>query len=162
MNMIARLCLIACLALPFAGCKQEEAPKAAPKAALTAPTTDDSKAWHEYVNDVVVRNMGDLANQPFVYYLPGESSEDFQGSYERMLDKAKTDVARGIIEGNMLAYASPASAKMADLVVESFKDVPPATMMGVKVLFIGKAEDNDRVKAAVEPAGVTYQFIEAK
>ena len=48
------------------------------------------------------------------------------------------------------------------MVVEAFKDVPPGSMKGVKVLFIGKAEDNDRVKAAVAPAGVDYTFVEAK
>jgi hypothetical protein len=46
--------------------------------------------------------------------------------------------------------------------VESFKTVEPNSMKGVKVLFIGKAADNDRVKAAVAPAGVDYVFVEAK
>lgn len=158
----ARLALIACLVLPFAACKKEEAPKEAPKAALTAPTTDDAAAWRAYVSDVVTRNMGGIGNQPYVYLLPGESTADFQGSYDRLAEKAKSDVARGIISGNMLAYASPASAKMADIVVDSFKDVPADTMQGVRVVFIGQASDNERVKAAVTPAGVTYVFVEAK
>lgn len=164
MNTITRpamqLLLVACLVLPFAACKKEEAPKEAPKAALTAPTTDDNAAWRTYVSDVVMRNMGGISNQPYVYLLPGESTPDFQGSYDRLLEKAKTDVARGIISGNMLAYASPASAKMADIVVESFKDVPAETMKGVRVLFVGHAADNDRVKAAVTPAGVDYTFVQ--
>lgn len=155
-----QLLLVACLVLPFAACKKEEAPKEAPKAALTAPTTDDNAAWRTYVSDVVMRNMGGISNQPYVYLLPGESTPDFQGSYDRLLEKAKTDVARGIISGNMLAYASPASAKMADIVVESFKDVPAETMKGVRVLFVGHAADNDRVKAAVTPAGVDYTFVQ--
>jgi hypothetical protein len=158
----AQLVLIACLVLPFAACKKEEAPKEAPKAALAAPTTDDATAWRAYVSDVVTRNMGGISNQPYVYLLPGESTADFQGSYDRLAEKAKSDVARGIISGNMLAYASPASAKMADIVVDSFKDVPADTMKGVRVVFIGKAADNERVKAAVTPAGVTYVFVEAK
>ena len=40
--------------------------------------------------------------------------------------------------------------------------VQPGTMKGVKVLFLGAAADNERVRAAVEPAGVTYVFVEAK
>jgi hypothetical protein len=159
---VAQLLLIACLVLPFAACKKEEAPKAAPKAALTAPTTEDSAAWRAYVSDVVTRNMGEISSQPYVYLLPGESTPDFQGSYDRLLEKAQGDVARGIVSGNLLAYASPSSAKMADIVLAAFKDVPADTMKGVKVLFIGKAEDNERVKAAVAPAGVDYVFIEAK
>jgi hypothetical protein len=47
-------------------------------------------------------------------------------------------------------------------VVASFKNVPPGTMKGVRVLFIGKAADSERVKAAVAPAGVDYVFVEAK
>lgn len=161
MNTIARMFLIACIALPFAACKKEPPPKPQPKA-LSAPTTDDASAWRAYVSDVVTRNMGSISNQPYVYLLPAESTPDFQGQYERLLEKAQSDVARGIISGNMLAYASSSSAKMADIVIASFKDVPPDTMQGVRVLFIGDAADNARVQAAVAPAGVTYVFIEAK
>ncbi|MDN5780718.1 MAG: hypothetical protein L0H23_01625 [Luteimonas sp.] len=154
--------LIACLVVPFAACKKEEAPKQAVQAPLVAPTSDDMNAWRDYVSEAVRRNMGGISNQPYVYLLPGESSEGFEGSYERLAEKAETDVARGIIAGNMLAYASPASARMADIVIASFKDVPADTMKGVRVLFIGDAVDNDRVKAAVSPAGVTFVFVEAK
>jgi hypothetical protein len=161
MKILSRLLLIACLVLPFAACKKQEAPKAE-KAPVAMPTNDDAAAWRNYVQDVVGRNIGDISNPPYVYLLPGESTPDFQGSYDRLLDKAKTDVARGITSGNMLAYASPASAKIGDIVVESFKDVAPGSMKGVKLLFIGKAEDNERVKAAVTPSGVTYSFVEAK
>jgi hypothetical protein len=47
-------------------------------------------------------------------------------------------------------------------VIAAFKDVPAGSMKGVKVLFVGKAADNDRVKAAVAPSGVDYVFVEAK
>ena len=161
MNTLTRLFLIACLALPFAACKKE-APKPVEKAALTAPANDDRQAWSAYLSDVVTRNMGGIQNQPFVYMLPAESTPDFQDQYGRLLEKTKADVGRGIIAGNLLAYGGPASARMADLVIESFKDVPAGTMKGVKVLFIGKAEDNARVQAAVAPAGVDYVFVEAK
>ena len=43
---LTRLLVIACLALPFAACKKEEAPKAEATAApLTAPKTGDAAAW---------------------------------------------------------------------------------------------------------------------
>lgn len=158
----ARLMLIACLALSFTACQEEEAPAPVAKAPLTVPATDDPAEWRAYVSDVVTRNIGTIQNQPYVYLLPAESTPDFEGSYERMLEKAQTDVARGIIKGNMLAYASPSSARMADIVVESFAGVAPDTMQGVKVLFIGAPADNARVQAAVEPAGVEYVFVEAR
>lgn len=163
MNTVARLLMIAVLALPLAACnKAEEAPKTAEKAPISAPTDDDATAWRTYVPDVVNRHMDGVTSAPFVYLLPSESSDDFQGSYDRLLDKARSDVSRGILKGNMLAYASPNSAKTADLIVAAFADVKPGKLKGVKLLFIGKAEDSDRVKAAVEASGVNYVFVEAK
>ena len=154
--------LITCLLLPLAACKKEEAPKPTVKAPLSAPASDDRQAWLDYLSDVVTRNMDGIANQPYVYMLPAESTPDFQDQYDRLLEKARTDVARGIIAGNLLAYGSSASAKMADLVVASFEGVTPNSMKGVKVLFIGDAVDNPRVQATVTAAGVDYKFIEAK
>ncbi len=162
MKNLTHLLMIACLVLPFAACKKQEAQVAAVKPPMSAPTTDDRQAWLDYLQDVVPRNMGGISNQPYVYMLPGESAPDFKDQYDRLQEKAKSDVGSGIIEGNMLAYGGPASARMADMIAASFKDVPPGTMKGVKVLFIGKAADNERVKAAVTPAGVDYVFVEAK
>ena len=165
MNIIVRLLLIAALTVPFAACKKEDdAPKAAEKAALTAPTNEDSAAWKAYVIDVVGRNMEGVTNQPFLDLLPAESSADFQGSYDRLLDKAKSDISRGILAGNLLAYssASLSSAKSADMVVAAFDGIKPGKLKGVKLLFIGKPEDSDRVEAAVAPSGVNYVFVETK
>ena len=166
MNMMIRrigqLTLIACIALAFVACKKDEAPKVVAKPAMEAPTVDDSAAWREYLQALVPRTMQRPTNQPYTYLLPGESEPDFADQYERLGEKVKNDVGSGIIEGNMLVYASPASAKMADMVVEAFKTVPAGTMKGVRVLFIGHAVDSERVKAAVAPAGVTYVFVETK
>jgi hypothetical protein len=164
MNIIVRLLLIAAITLPFAACKKEaDAPKVE-KAPLTAPTNEDSAAWKAYVVDVVGRNMEGVTSQPFLYLLPAESSADFQGSYDRLLDKAKSDISRGILAGNLLAYssASLSSAKAADMVVAAFEGVKPGKLKGVKLLFIGKPEDSERVKAAVAPSGVNYVFVETK
>jgi hypothetical protein len=160
MKTMTRLLMIACLVLPFMACKKQEAPAPVVKAPMSAPKTDERQAWVDYLNDVVPRHMAGIPNQPYVYLLPGESAPDFQDQYDRMLDKAKSDVARGIITGNMLAYASPASAKMADMVIAAFDGVPAGSMKGVRVLFIGKAVDGERVKAAVSPAGVEYVFVD--
>lgn len=158
-----RLLLIACLVLPMlAGCKKEEAPQQVEAAPLTAPTTQDENAWSAYLVDVVKRNMEGINSTPYLYTLPASTAADFQGAYDRQLEKAQGDVGRGIIEGNLLAFGGPESAKMADLVIAAFSKVDAASMKGVRVLFIGDAADNERVKAAVTPAGVDYRFIEAK
>jgi hypothetical protein len=161
MKTMTRLLMIACLILPIAACKKQE-PVATAAAPVQVPVNDNRQAWIDYLSDVVRRNMSGVQNDPYVYLLPGESSANFQDEYNRLLDKAKSDVARGIISGNMLAYGSPASDKMADLIIASFQAVPPGSMKGVKVLFVGKATDDERVKAAVTPSGVTYVFVEAK
>lgn len=161
MNTMTRLMLIACLVLPLlAACKKEEAVQAEVKAPMSAPTTDDRQAWVDYLNDVVPRNMVGISNQPYVYLLPGVSATDFEEQYGRLLEKAQSDVARGIISGNLLAYASPASDRMADMVVAAFTGVPADSMKGVRVLFIGAAADSERVKAAVSPTGVEYVFVD--
>lgn len=165
MKITTRLMLTACLALPLlAACKKEEAAVATVAAPLTAPATADDAAWRSYVSDVVTRNMEGIANQPYVYYLPAATGDEATdaGNYERLQDKAKMDVGRGIVRGNMLAYASSDSTKMGDIVVTSFAEVPENTMQGVRVLFIGQAADQARVAEAVAPAGVEFVFVESK
>ena len=162
MNTMIRLLAIACLILPLAACKKEEAPKVVEAAPLTAPTNDDVAAWKAYVTDVAKRNMDGITNSPYVYFLPSETSEGFGGDYQRMLEKVEGDLGRGIVEGNMLLFGSPARTKLADLVEASFKDAKPNTMKNVKVIFVGDAADKDRVQAAVAPSGVTYVFVESK
>lgn len=163
MKTLTRLFVIACLALPFAACKKEEAPKAEVVAApLPMPTTADANAWRTYVNDVATRNMDGITNSPYVYFLPAADTEGFGGQYERLLEKLEQDLGRGIIEGNMLVFASPAQEKTAEMIETAFKQVPANTMKGVKVLFVGTPILGERVRAAVEPAGVNYVFVEGK
>ncbi|TWI10666.1 hypothetical protein [Aerolutibacter ruishenii] len=165
MKTTTRLMLTACLALPLlAACKKEDAakPEAVVQAPLVAPTTNDENAWGTYLQDVVKRNLDGVTGQPYLYFLPAEETPDFQGYYDRLLEQASTDLQRGILEGNLVAYGSPSSSRMADLVIASFAKVQPGAMKGVKMLFLGNSADNERVKAAVAPAGVDYKFIETR
>lgn len=169
MNTTTRALLIACLALPFlAACNKDKGAGADQPAAetaqapLTAPKTDNEDEWGAYLVEVVKRNMDGVNSSPYLYTLPAENSAEFQGFYDRQLEKAQMDVQRGITEGNLLAYGGPSSGKMADLVVAAFQKAQPASMKGVKVLFIGDEADNERVKAAVTPAGVDYKFVSAR
>ncbi|GAB3388020.1 hypothetical protein [Lysobacter fragariae] len=163
MKITTRILLTACLVLPLAlgACKKEEAAQEASKPALTAPTTNDENAWYAYLTDVVQRNL-DGATSTYVYVLPPVENADFQGYYDRQLEKAEADIARGILENTLIAFGSPNSAKSADLAVAAFAKAMPGKFKGVKVIFIGAAADNARVQAAVAPSGATYKFIEAK
>jgi len=159
MKTVTYLLLIACLALPLAACK-DDTPKQVERPVVAVPAGEDQKEWVAYVSDTVSRNMGNITNQPYVYLLPGESSEDFEGNYERLAEKVMGDVARGVLRGNMLAFSSPASSKIADIVVEAFNGVTPESMKGVRLLFIGNTADGERVREAVTPAGLDYVFVD--
>ncbi|WP_017173699.1 hypothetical protein [Xanthomonas phaseoli] len=152
------LALASIAALAVTACKKEEP---APTAAA-APAKDDNAGWKKYLQEVVGQNLGTTTNSPFLYYLPPESDAEFAGSYERQLESVKTALARGVQPGNMLAFGSSASGKMADLIDAAFKDVAPDSMKGVRVLFIGNAADNARVQTIVQPKGAEYIFVEAK
>ena len=167
MNTTTRALLLACMLvspLVLTACKKEApvADEAAEKKVLTAPAKDDDAGWKAYLPAVVQENMGTVTNNPFLYYLPPESDPEFAAKYERQVESAKTAMARGVQKGNLLAFGSPASARMADLIEVAFKDVPADTMSGVRILFIGDAADNPRVKVALEPSGAEYVFVEAK
>ena len=163
MKITKRLLLAACLVLPFAACKKEEAaPVEAAPTALVAPAKTDDAGWRAYLSEVVMRNMGEIRNQPFLYYLPAQADPEFQAKYDRQLEQAKNGVGRGIVGGNLVAFGSPESAKMADIVVEAFTGVPANTMENVKVIFIGDAVDSLRVRAVVATTGADYVFVEAK
>jgi len=161
MKIIPSVLLMSCLLLPLAACTQDDAkPTRSQRAPVPVPASEERGEWAAYVQDTVGRNLGNIVNQPYVYFLPGESAEDFDGQYERMADKIKTDLMRGIVRGNMLAYASPASNRLADMVVEGFEGVPEGTMKGVRVLFIGKLDDGERVRVAAAPSGADYVFVD--
>ena len=162
MKIVTRMLLAACLVLTFAACKKQEAAAPVEAAPLTAPASGDDVAWKAYLQDVVTRNMGDITNNPFLYYLPPQTDPDFEDKYKAQLDQAKNALARGIVGGNLIAFGSPESAKMADIAVAAFTGVPADTMKKVKILFIGNAADSERVKAVVTPTGADYVFIEAK
>ncbi|KAF1017586.1 MAG: hypothetical protein GAK31_00854 [Stenotrophomonas maltophilia] len=164
MNTTMRAMLIASFALAFTACKKEEAaaPADEAKQALVAPAKEDDAGWKKYLQEVAIQNMGNITNSPFLYYLPPESDPEFAAKYERQVESATQAVARGVQPGNMLAFGSSASGKMADMIEAVFKDVSADSMKKVRVVYIGSAADNARVQAVVQPTGAEYVFVEAK
>ena len=163
MNNTMRAMLIASFALAFTACKKEEAaPVAEAQQALVAPAKDDDAGWKKYLQAQAVQNMGNITNSPFLYYLAPESDPEFQAKYDRQVESATAAVARGVQPGNMLAFGSSASGKMADMIAAVFKDVQADSMKGVRIVFIGDAADNARVQTIIQPTGAEYIFVEAK
>lgn len=165
-------------ALAACGKKEDDKPKTVEQAAVPVPANNaDNQAWKMYLSSVVKKNMEGIRNSPYMYYLPaatgaaapaegglqeGEAGSADQDEYDRQLDNVTGVVGRGVLPGNMLAFGSPDSTRMANLVVEAFTGISAGSMKDVRVLFIGAAADSDRVKAVVEPSGATYVFHEAK
>jgi hypothetical protein len=160
---LVRLAAVLAVLLLFAGCTKEAAPVAAVAAPLHAPKsmTDDT-AWKAYFQDVIGRNDDGVTDRTNAYYLPAPGGADYDGKYTRQLQGVQDAVARGVLPGNMLAFMSPDSTKMADLIVAAFKDASAGSMKKVVILFVGKSADNDRVKTAVANTGAIYRFVEAK
>jgi hypothetical protein len=164
------------LTLVLSACESQDDPEetaaaqgpSAPLPALTAPTGADDKQWQPYLQQVISRNQGAVTDHTTAYYLPADSDtaspEDSDGKskYDRQLENVTTVVQRTVLPGNMLAFGSPNSARMADLIVAAFTGGAADAMKGSQVLFIGKAEDSARVQAAVEAVGAKYIFVEAK
>ena len=155
--------MIALLALAFAACKKQEAPDGRSQGAGAGAGQRQPRGVGGLPERCRPAQHGQHPEPAVRLHAAGRKHRrTSRTSTTAWLEKAKDDLSRGIISGNMLAYGSPASAKMADLVIAAFKDVPAGSMKGVKVLFIGKAADSERVKAALAPTGVDYVFVEAK
>ena len=159
--LIAAVALAAALTLSACG-KQEDDQQAAPQAqqAVKPTSPTDGKAWNAYLGQLVQTNMqGMTASQPYAYMVtPGVSDED-KAQNDRQLQSVQDTVARGVLPGNLLAFAGQDSSKTADLVTAAFKDAKAGSFKGVIVLFIGDKADEQRVTDTLKPTGATVRFV---
>ena len=137
-------------------------------AVLVAPANDDDNAWKSYLGEAAGQHSEGVTDRTIGYFLPARSSEpspqdqDGKTQYDRQLENVQSAIERSVTPGNMLAFGSPDSAKMADLMVAAFTGAKPDAVKGSIVLFIGKPADSARVQPLVEAAGGKYIFVEAK
>jgi hypothetical protein len=163
-----RFVMLAVLALGLSACKpaEEEKPAAAPVVALTAPKGTDNLQWQAFIQQEIAKHDDGVTERVYPYYLAMNSqtpdTSDGSSPYARQKEQVFMVVQRTVLPGNMLAFGSPDSTKMADLIIEAFKDAKPDALKGSNVLFIGSAADTARVEAAVRAAGAGYIFVEAK
>ncbi len=130
--------------------------------AISKPTdTNDAKGWNAYLSQLVQKNLqGMAAQQPYAYLVTPGLTDDDKAQNDRQLQNVQDTVARGVLPGNLLAFAGPVSATTADMVVAAFKDAKPGTFKDVIVLFIGDKADEQRVEDAVKPTGATFRFVQ--
>jgi hypothetical protein len=91
--------------------------------------------------------------------VPAGDDDDAKAKYDRQLQNVQDTVARGVLPGNLLAFAGPNSAKTADFIIAAFQGAKPGSFKDVIVLFIGDEADKDRVTTALQPTGATVRFV---
>ena len=152
--------------LAISACKKEEATKpvvavaVAPVAMPTDPS--DTAAWKNYLINVAKQNMQGVRQRPYMYYVPAGDTPEILEQVDRQISDVTDVVGRGILPGNMIAFGSPDSTRMADGIIEAFKVARPNSLKDVRVLFIGAAADEQRVRDAVTPSAADFVFVEAK
>jgi hypothetical protein len=148
------LALTLCALLGVSACS-EQAAEAPAVAAVVVPTGNDKEAWKKYMNDVVKPyfKKGETKRVWPYLVIPGEDEEN-----ARKLNELQTSVVNGIQAGQLFVYLGPDSTVTGDLIVEGFKEAKPDTLKNSTLLFVGKRVDDERVKAAVSPSGMTYIF----
>ena len=117
--------------------KQDDDQQAAagqPAQAQQAPKpTDpnDTKGWNDYLGDLVQKNLqGMTASQPYAYLVDAADTDAAKANNDRQLSNVHDSVARGVLPGNLMAFAGANSAKTADLLIAAFKDAKPGSFRG--------------------------------
>lgn len=160
--LVAAVALTAALSLSACGKKQDDQQAGQPQAqAATKPTSlADHKGWNAYLGQLVQNNMqGMSAPQPYAYLVTAGTTDEDKAQNDRQLQSVQDTVARGVLPGNLLAFAGPDSGKTADLVTAAFKDAKPGSFKDVIVLFIGDKADEQRVSDTLKPTGATFRFV---
>lgn len=163
-----RFSLAALLLSGLAACDQQgkgnEDVKASAGPAEVHPPADptDKKAWSAYISSVARENMSRMRGRPTSFFLASSQEPEWEGRLEGLHESIGGSLARGILPRSLVIFASPESTALADVMVEEFEAAQPGILRDVRILFIGAAEDEERVRAAVEPTGAEFVFHEAK
>jgi hypothetical protein len=161
------------LALTACGDKESDGKdKAAAPVVLAVPASGDSNEWKLYLQSVVTRPEYQevVTDRIIPYFLPMDSktadndpkNPEVSSPYSRQMEVVKPAIERTVTKGQLLVFGSPDSKVMADFIVEAFTGASPTAVQGSHVLFVGKSEDAERVKAAVEAAGGSFLFEEVQ
>lgn len=156
------LALTGCLALAACSHHDNNQQAAAQAHKLTRPTNpNDTQAWNAYLVQLVQSNLkGMSAPQPYPYLVPSGDDAASTAAYQRQLSNVEDTVERGVLPGNLLAFAGESSTKTANLITTAFADAKPGSFKGVIIVFIGDKADEQRVDAVLQPTGATIRFVQ--
>jgi hypothetical protein len=161
--LVAAVGLAAALTLSACGKLEDEQQAASAQAAQVTRPTDknDTEGWNKYLVQLLQKNLqGMSASQPYAYLVTPGDTDEAKAQNDRQLSTVQDTVARGVLPGNLLAFAGPDSAKTADLVVTAFTGAKPGSFKDVIVLFIGDKADEQRVAEVLKPTGATFRFVQ--
>lgn len=157
MSRVFRMFVLALLAsaAALAGCQKESAQQADQRPPLAAPTSQNDADWRQYVGQMVSRNVKIKRGMPpfAVYISPDEDPTP-------TLDNVKETLSRGVLKDTIIAFGSRDSALMAAKMAEVFEVVPENSLKGVRVVFVGRAQDKAAAEAAVAGSGAEFIFLE--
>ena len=139
--------------------------KSSVAAQLPAPSNSDDKLWKPYLAQQINKHMDVVTDRQISYYLPADNATveaDGRTKFDRLSEGVTAAVSRTVLPGNLLAFGSPDSKRMADLILSAFSGAKPNALKGSYVLFIGKAEDSARIQPSIEASGAKYIFEEVK
>ena len=166
MQNTMRVTMLLAALLSLAACKKEGGETAAPDPAaapapvetVAIPTTTDQSEWKPYLTSLVKKHMDKRYKRPYMYFIPAAGGDEQQRQYDAQLESAQAAVARGILAGTMLAFGGPDPGRTAQAMVDSIRFAGPGSLKGVRVLYIGSADQDTRVREVVTPTAAEYVF----
>jgi hypothetical protein len=146
--------MLATLSLP--ACDKEQAQVAA-SAGPVVPSSDLDDDWRAFVRDVAKTKYikGKTAgNSVYVRFLG--TTEAIEGH----IRDAKNQFSRPMMKNSMMVYGSYNSRNMGQILVDAFNTPGiDGNLTGSTLVFIGKREDEARVREASIKSGVTLEFF---
>src|ERR1700754_2366249 len=131
-------------------------PKQGQPAVIKPASPTDRSGWGAYLGRLVQQNsQGLTANRSFLYLTPFKAVGR-QAEQDLLSDLA----SRGVLPGNLLAFAGPDSGATRAIVVNALKDVHTGWAAGSILIFIGSVKDKDEVFAALHASGATLRFLD--
>jgi hypothetical protein len=125
---------------------------------LNAPATQDTRAWRHYMFELRDRIVGeDEGMGGMLLAAPGEDrgfhgAEAISSWVSRFDDE--DEYGRGII------LASPASNRLAALLVKEFRGRNAGSMTNAHLVFVGTAAEGAQVREAAKPSGAKITLVD--
>lgn len=151
------------------GCNKTEPAKPAETAAAAAPApaaippvpaASDMEGWKTYLKAVVSKHVDRRYRRPFMYFIPAAGDDEAQRQYDAQLENVQNAVGRGIQSGAMLAFGGPDPGRTAQVIVDAFQLASPKSLKGVRVVYIGTKDQEERVRAATAASEAELIFEE--